>query len=108
MKQARTFQYRELSARCANALLAFIVIFLPLASARADEGGVSFWLPGQYSSFAAVPSQPGWYIPPQLYCYDGSARGTKNFERGDALNRGLSSQVALIYFTPTWVLNEKW
>src|SRR5689334_19749630 len=27
--------------------------------ALADEGGVSFWLPGQYSSFAAMPSNPG-------------------------------------------------
>jgi len=28
--------------------------------ARADEGGVSFWLPGQFGSLAAVPLQPGW------------------------------------------------
>ncbi len=27
--------------------------------AAADEGGVSFWLPGQYSSFAALPPEPG-------------------------------------------------
>ncbi len=29
-------------------------------SATADEGGVSFWLPGQYGSLAATPQQPGW------------------------------------------------
>ena len=28
----------------------------------ADEAGVSFWLPGQYGSFAAVPSTPGLVI----------------------------------------------
>jgi hypothetical protein len=28
--------------------------------ARADEGGVSFWLPGLYGSLAATPSAPGW------------------------------------------------
>ena len=28
--------------------------------ARADEGGVSFWLPGFISSLAATPLQPGW------------------------------------------------
>jgi hypothetical protein len=28
--------------------------------AVADEGGVSFWLPGQFGSLAAAPSQPGW------------------------------------------------
>src|SRR5262249_4449760 len=27
--------------------------------AAADEAGTSFWLPGQYGSFAAVPSEPG-------------------------------------------------
>ena len=26
----------------------------------ADEGGISFWLPGQFGSLAAVPAQPGW------------------------------------------------
>jgi hypothetical protein len=28
--------------------------------ARADEGGVSFWFPGQFGSLAAVPQAPGW------------------------------------------------
>jgi hypothetical protein len=28
----------------------------------ADEGGVSFWLPGLYGSLAAVPGQPGWSL----------------------------------------------
>ena len=30
------------------------------ARAQADEGGVSFWLPGQFASFAALPGHPGW------------------------------------------------
>ena len=28
--------------------------------ALADEGGVSFWLPGTYGSLASVPAVPGW------------------------------------------------
>jgi hypothetical protein len=28
--------------------------------ARADEGGVSFWVPGFFGSLAAAPQQPGW------------------------------------------------
>jgi hypothetical protein len=28
--------------------------------ARTDEGGVSFWLPGQFASLAAAPAEPGW------------------------------------------------
>jgi hypothetical protein len=30
------------------------------AISLADEGGVSFWLPGLFGSLAAVPQQPGW------------------------------------------------
>src|SRR5579864_5703058 len=36
------------------------LLALPLQIARADEGGVSFWLPGQFGSLAAVPQTPGW------------------------------------------------
>ncbi len=32
---------------------------LPSAS-RADQGGVSFWLPGAFGSLAAAPGKPGW------------------------------------------------
>ncbi len=30
--------------------------------ARADEGGVSFWLPGQFGSLSAAPQVPGWSV----------------------------------------------
>lgn len=37
------------------------LLLLPAEIARADEGGVSFWVPGLYGSLAAVPQQaPGW------------------------------------------------
>ena len=29
-------------------------------AAYADEDGVSFWLPGHFSSLAATPQMPGW------------------------------------------------
>src|SRR5919108_685610 len=29
-------------------------------AAYADEGGVSYWLPGRFSSLAATPQVPGW------------------------------------------------
>lgn len=35
--------------------------------ALADEGGVSFWLPGLYGSLAAVPQQPGWSFAEVFY-----------------------------------------
>src|ERR1700722_17178927 len=30
--------------------------------ALADEGGVSFWIPGFFGSLAAAPQQPGWAL----------------------------------------------
>jgi hypothetical protein len=37
-------------------------MYIALASqaSLADEGGVSFWLPGTFGSLAAVPGTPGW------------------------------------------------
>lgn len=41
------------------------------AASVADEGGVSFWLPGQNGSFAAVAPAPGWSLPLVFYNYGG-------------------------------------
>jgi hypothetical protein len=34
---------------------------------RADEGGTSFWLPGQFANLAAVPGEPGWSLATVYY-----------------------------------------
>ena len=44
-------------------------------TATADEGGVSFWLPGTYGSLAAVPLQPGWSFATVYYHTSVSAAG---------------------------------
>jgi len=36
-------------------------------AARADEGGVSFWIPGLYGSLAATPQVPGWSVATIYY-----------------------------------------
>jgi hypothetical protein len=43
------------------------------APARADEGGVSFWVPGFWGSLAAVPMQPGWTVNETYYHWQGQA-----------------------------------
>ena len=108
IKQASMIGHRAFTARCASALLALTMTLSTCISALADEGGVAFWLSGQYAGFAAVPQQPGWYMPTQLYYYNGNAGANKTFQRGNAANLGLNSQAALAFFTPTWVPNEKW
>jgi hypothetical protein len=35
--------------------------------AGADEGGVSFWIPGQFGSLAAAPQVPGWMFATVYY-----------------------------------------
>ncbi len=44
----------------AAALFSAGVATTTLDGARADEGGVSFWLPGLFGSLAAAPQMPGW------------------------------------------------
>jgi hypothetical protein len=53
--------------RCAMAGAAGLAIALATQTALADEGGVSFWLPGLYGSLAAAPQQPGWSFAEILY-----------------------------------------
>jgi hypothetical protein len=37
------------------------------SAAKADEGGVSFWIPGFFGSLAAAPLQPGWSLQTTYY-----------------------------------------
>jgi hypothetical protein len=59
---------------CVGAVAALLA--LPVAIARADEGGVSFWIPGFFGSLAAVPAQaPGWSVTSVYYHTSVSAGG---------------------------------
>jgi hypothetical protein len=74
--------------------------------AEADEGGVSFWLPGQYGSFAASPLEPGWSFETTYYHASAAATAGASFERsGVTLQAGITSPSDLIMFTPTYVFS---
>jgi hypothetical protein len=73
------------------------------SSARADEGGVSFWLPGTYGSLAAVPGQPGWSFATFNYYDAVSAQKSFDFVRGGSIEAGVNSRVDFQYFYPTYV-----
>jgi len=47
-----------------SALAAITFVF---SEAKADEGGVSFWVPGFFGSLAAAPQQPGWALATVYY-----------------------------------------
>lgn len=59
------------------------VVFLE--PVRADEGGVSFWLPGQYGSFAAVAPEPGFSVPTVTYYYQGEMDAGRTLRGGSEI-----------------------
>ena len=88
-------------------LLFISISFLSSQSVLADEGGVPFWMSGQYASMAAVPSQPGWSLVLMPYIYSGSADKSKNFQHGQSINAGLSARESIFLFQLGYSAEEK-
>jgi hypothetical protein len=111
---------RRLSRKRAfkSALLCGVVASIAAASmpknAMADEGGVSFWVPGFFGSLAAVPQQPGWSLASIYYHTSVSAGGdvalAREFQIGRVpsnltanLNASLNATGDLGFAIPTYV-----
>ena len=82
-------------------------------AALADEGGVSFWLPGLYGSLAAVPTGPGWSYFSFLYNTNvrggadvATAReitiGRFNPTLNLSLNASLNNDTAVMWINPSY------
>jgi len=82
--------------------LAVAIVAWSGSAALADEGGVSFWLPGQYGSFAAVAPSPGWSMPLVFYNYGGSAGRGVTLPRGHLLATGLSASFDGLFIAPSY------
>jgi hypothetical protein len=94
-------------------LVAIATLILYPTTSRADEGGVSFWLPGQYSSLAAAPQVPGWamgvvYLHSNV-AVSGGVAASKEITVGGIpanvnvnLNLSLSGQGDLVVLSPTY------
>lgn len=87
--------------------LAFAFVVFAPAVARADEGGVPFWMSGQYASLAAVPATPGLYLPVVGYFYYGKASADESFTRGEAIAVGIKSRLPLLLIQPTFAPKPK-
>ena len=72
------------------------------ATASADEGGASFWLPGSFGSLAAVPAEPGWSLGAVYYHSSIGANGSKDFEIGGRIVAGLDARADLLFLVPTY------
>ena len=107
MEQAVKRKATALSCLCAISALA------APSAARADAGGVSFWLPGAFGSLAAAPGVPGWAYSTIYVHLQANAGATQNFVtsngvRGSVVS-GLSATadalaVGITYTSPTPVL----
>jgi hypothetical protein len=81
----------------AASLLVLGGLLLAARPAAADEGGVSFWLPGQLGSFAAVPGDPGWSIGTVYYHAPTGAGAAREFSRGARIITGLNATADLLF-----------
>jgi hypothetical protein len=110
MKQP-TVRRRARIGAFASALLS-AVIAVPTV-ALADEGGVSFWLPGFFGSLAAAPLQPGWSLESNYYHTSVSAGSDVSRAREITIGRipinlnanlsaNLDARADLGWFLPTY------
>jgi hypothetical protein len=83
-------------------------------SSLADEGGVSFWIPGFFGSLAAAPQQPGWSLATFNYYTNVSAGGAvalaREFEIRNLpvgiqaqINASLHANADIGFVAPTYV-----
>src|SRR3974390_2262249 len=80
--RARPESHIPFRARWSAALLGLVAALCCTNTARADEGGVSFWIPGLFGSLAAVPQQqPGWSLSSIYYHTSVSAGGDVALQR---------------------------
>jgi hypothetical protein len=84
-----------------------VTMMLAINQVSADEGGVPFWLSGQYASLAAVPATPGWSLPMQGYYYNGSASQSELFTTGDSVSFGITSSFPLLLVQPSYAPETK-
>jgi hypothetical protein len=111
----RSISERKSGRRLIRATLGAALAMVGLLSdaAYADEGGVSYWLPGRFSSLAATPQVPGWSMA-EVYSHTtvsafGSVAAAREITIGRfspivnvSLNASLHAQADLLLLDPTY------
>jgi hypothetical protein len=80
------------------ALLPALTLSTP---SHADEGGISFWLPGLFGSLAAVPGTPGFAFS-SIYVHPDESAAGGTFIRGQQFVTGVQGRGDLDAFGPTY------
>ncbi len=113
MKSNIAARFRPTRRQLGVVLTATLVVGFSLKDARADENGVSFWLPGLFGSLAAVPVTPGFSLGSVYYHTSigasGNVAASKEIEIGRFprtaainLNLNLNAQADLVLLSPTY------
>ena len=95
------------------ALAIAVALTLHSPASRADESGVSLWLPGQFGSMAAAPAVPGWSLGTVAYHTSVDASGNvaaaRQIQIGQVpatanvnLNASLRASGDLLFVAPTY------
>ncbi len=103
----------DLKIRFISLMAGSAVLALSPNMARADESGVSFWLPGLFGSLAAVPTTPGWSLGSIYYHTSvsggGNVAAAREIQIGRftpnvnvSLNLNLNAQADLLLLAPTY------
>jgi hypothetical protein len=85
----------NIRAGLSTILFAFAAFACSINTSHADEGGISFWIPGFYGSLAATPQQPGWSLASIYYHTDVSASG----------NAAVAREITIGQFNPKININ---
>jgi hypothetical protein len=98
---------------CCGVGVALLMFGSMSGAAYADESGISYWLPGRFSSLAATPQVPGWSMAAVYYHTSVEASGAVAAARqiqigrfpatvNVNLNASLNAQADLILLNPTY------
>jgi hypothetical protein len=104
----------SVTLRTSTGILLTCALTVGARPALADEGGVSFWVPGLFGSLAATPQQAGWSFTTIFYHTTVRAgadvafarqvqRGNLNVNFNGNLNINLKAPPDLQLFAPQYV-----
>jgi hypothetical protein len=106
------------NARAAGLIVLLGTLLTAPTGAVADEGGVSFWIPGFFGSLAAAPVQPGMSFVAMNYYDSVKAGGDVAFARDVTIhgfktnlnvniNANLNSRIDLGLFAPSYTFEQR-
>lgn len=88
--------------RNASSVIALLLATTGLAAA--DEGGVAFWMSGQYASMSAVPPAPGWSLTTLANGYRGSE---SSMRVSSSLDADVETEEAILLLQPGYAFDTK-